>query len=207
MTSFCTHSSMNFCVFFLSPDDLKSFASTALCVLTCLSALASSTHSKMKPKRSSHLHNGRALGAQQARQRRQQRQRSAAWRARRRRGQGWRRGGGAAAARGGALQLVLLGDCHERLDCLGGLVALDGLLNLEADGALLELELVQLLLAVAVAVGLLHLRASIKLGVRIQSTSPLPAAGALAGCTGVAEHDGGGRAWLQASSCSSEPQP
>ena len=111
------------------------------------------------------------------------------------------------AARGGALQLVLLGDCHERLDCLGGLVALDGLLNLEADGALLELELVQLLLAVAVAVGLLHLRASIKLGVRIQSTSPLPAAGALAGCTGVAEHDGGGRAWLQASSCSSEPQP
>ena len=58
VTSFCTHSSMNFCVFFLSPDDLYSLASTPLCVVTCLTAFASSTPSKMKPKRSSHLHEG-----------------------------------------------------------------------------------------------------------------------------------------------------
>ena len=33
-----------------------------LCEVTCLTALASSTPSKMKPKRSSHLHEGGAEG-------------------------------------------------------------------------------------------------------------------------------------------------
>ena len=55
VTSFCTHSRRNFCVFPASLDDLKSFLISTLCVLpTCVTAPPSRTKSKMKPKRSSH---------------------------------------------------------------------------------------------------------------------------------------------------------
>mmetsp|Transcript_24870 Transcript_24870/g.50474 ORF Transcript_24870/g.50474 Transcript_24870/m.50474 type:complete len:207 (+) Transcript_24870:131-751(+) len=55
MTRVCTKSRIDFCVLFLSPEALYSLRSTPLCVeLTCLTAFASNTPSKMKPKRSSH---------------------------------------------------------------------------------------------------------------------------------------------------------